>query len=158
VALDLVVSLLQVHPFLGAVPPEGLRIVAFTSERRRFRAGSTLFAEGAMSDGAFLVISGRVELATRADPAPVLASPGALVGELALVVDIERPATAVAIEDVEALVILRAVFLRVLGEYPAAAEAIRDLVAGRLATLNAGLAEVGEALTHGLSPRADAPV
>ena len=156
-ALDLVVSLLRVHPFLGAVPAEGLRIVAFTSERRRFRAGTTLFAEGAMSDGAFLVISGRVDLATRADPTPFVAGPGALVGELALVVDIERPATAVAIEDVEVLVILRAVFRRVLGEYPDAAGSIRDLVADRLAALNAGLADIGEALAAGAAPREGEP-
>ena len=62
----------------------------------------------------------------------VIARPGALIGESALVVDTRRPATATALEHSSLWRVSRGMFLRMLEGEPAAATALRRMIAGRL--------------------------
>ena len=61
----------------------------------------------------------------------VVAGPGHLIGEIALVVDIKRPATAVAIADSTVIRISRSLFQRVLEGHPDAAYRLRDYFSTR---------------------------
>jgi CRP-like cAMP-binding protein len=77
--------------------PEGL-----TMRRVRFSGGDRIFSQGDRSDGAFLVVAGTVEIRADQDgESYTLAEigPGSLFGEMGLLDDAPRSATAVAITD-----------------------------------------------------------
>jgi CRP-like cAMP-binding protein len=113
---------------------DALRILAIGAETRRLKAGDTLFREGEDADSAFVVASGTVALKNVLDNGQpdVLAGPGALIGETALITPVRRPATAIGRDDATLLRIPRHTFLRTLEGYPAAAEKLHDLLTKRL--------------------------
>lgn len=83
-------------------------------ERRTFGSGSILFKEGQEGNEAYLIESGRVEIAKRGRtdrrvPLGVLGR-GELVGEMALISGQARIASAVALSDVTVIVIPRSDF------------------------------------------------
>nr|WP_307730344.1 cyclic nucleotide-binding domain-containing protein [Alsobacter ponti] len=122
-----------------------MRLIAFAAESRRVQPGDVLFRRGEPSDGAYVVMSGGVTL--EGDPAgPVEAGRATLLGELALLTDTERPLTAVASAPGHVLKITRPVFRRVLEEYPAAAEALREMIARRMDETVARLGQIGDSL------------
>jgi CRP-like cAMP-binding protein len=149
-SIDAVVTILGAHPFLAAVPQEGLRILAFMAERKRYSAGTVLFGKGALTDGALLLVSGSVALDANDGKAAIELRPGALIGELAMLMETERPATATALSDVDVIVILRAVFRRVVEEYPEATVAIQRMLASRVAAASAELEVVHDIVMRGL--------
>ena len=111
-------------PTLRDLGPDALRLIAFSGETRILRAGDVLFRRGEMSDGGFVVLSGAVTLETgRGQPT----------------VDTVRPATATAREPSSVLRISRALFRRVLGEYPHGASRLRQTLASRLVALQGDL-------------------
>ncbi|WP_421884204.1 cyclic nucleotide-binding domain-containing protein [Pacificispira sp.] len=83
-------------------------------ERRVFGTGSILFKEGADGDEAFLIESGKVEIAMRGRNERRVAlgvlGRGELVGEMALISGGPRIASAVALTDVSVIVIPRSDF------------------------------------------------
>ena len=74
--------------------------------------------------------AGRSGSRTAAAPKSI-AGPGALIGELALVVAMPRPSTAIALEYSSVIRLARSVFQRVLESDPAAARRLRDEFASR---------------------------
>jgi CRP-like cAMP-binding protein len=56
----------------------------------------------------------------------VTAGPGTLLGELALLVAVKRPATATALEPSTVVRISRNLFLKMLEGYPDVAQTVRD--------------------------------
>ena len=144
-ALDSDVALLRAVPVLSLIGHEGLRLLAFATEARILRAGDTLFRRGEPADGGFVVRTGSIALDGGAG-APVVVGSGALIGELALVVETTRAATATAREPTSALKIGRALFRRMLEEYPDAAIALHRDLAGRLDATVAELAPVRDRL------------
>jgi CRP-like cAMP-binding protein len=59
--------------------------------------------------------------------------PGALIGELALIAETKRPATATANEESTVIRISRSLFLKMLEGYPHAAQILREQIAARAA-------------------------
>ncbi|HXL67513.1 MAG TPA: Crp/Fnr family transcriptional regulator [Xanthobacteraceae bacterium] len=139
-ALEDDIGLLDRLPTLHALGLDALRILAISSEQVRLEDGEVLFEEGERADGGYVVIAGAVQLQSsrdRSDEDILLARPGALIGETALVVDTARPATAIAVEPTAVLKIARSTFLRVLEGEPQAADALRKVIAQRVeAALN----------------------
>jgi CRP-like cAMP-binding protein len=139
-ALEDDIGLLDRLPTLHALGGDALRILAISSEQIRLEDGEVLFEEGERADGGYVVIAGAIQLQSsrdRTDDDIMIARPGALIGETALVVDTARPATAIAIEPTAVLKIVRGTFLRVLEGEPRAAEALRRVIAERVeAALN----------------------
>jgi CRP-like cAMP-binding protein len=143
VALAQDIALLRQAPLFARLEPEALRLIAFSAEARMYRAGDVVFRRGDRSDGAYLVTSGAVALDASDDGAPAqVVRTGALIGELALIVETVRPATAVAREPTSALKITRRIFRRVLEEHPDSAEALRREMEERVLTLADRLQEV----------------
>lgn len=73
-----------------------------TPAERSYRPGQVIFSEGAAGDFAYLVRDGRVELLVDRDNGRVRIAtlgPGSLFGELALIDDSARMATAKAVES-----------------------------------------------------------
>ena len=125
-------------PTLRDLGPDALRLIAFSSETRILRAGDVLFRRGDRSDGGFVILSGAVVLETGKGQATIVRGP-ALVGDAALIVDTVRPATASAREPSSVLAISRALFHRVLSEYPSGATRLRQTLATRLLALQGDL-------------------
>ena len=110
---------------------EAVRLIAFSAETRILRAGDVLFRLGAPSDGGFVVLSGAIAVSTAPGRETLVRAP-ALLGETALVAETLRPATATAREPTSVLKVSRALYRRILAEYPQSAVRIRAGAAARL--------------------------
>src|ERR1700741_4702420 len=89
------VALLERVPTLHLMGTASLRMLAIGSEQRDIARGDLLFKEGDDADSGFVVQRGafRVDNGLGAE---VVAGPGTLIGELALVVPLRRPSRALA--------------------------------------------------------------
>ena len=134
-ALQDVVKSLASTPCLRDLEPDALKLIAFSAETRILRAGDVLFQIGEPSDGGFVVLSGTITLATNAGAKATAQAP-ALIGDAALITETTRPCTASAREPSSVLKISRALFHRVLGEYPDSAARLRHALRSRLMVLH----------------------
>jgi CRP-like cAMP-binding protein len=139
------VALLERVPTLRVLGRESLRMVAIGSEQRLFPRDAVLFQAGEEADSGFVVQRGafRVE-----DGGAVLvAGPGALIGELALINAMRRPSTATAVEDSSVIRVSRSLFQRVLESDPAAARRLRDEFARRTSQIASDILIAGAKLS-----------
>jgi CRP-like cAMP-binding protein len=121
--------------------------VAFAAEPRVLRSGDVLFRKGDRADGGYVVKFGAIALAQRDDGVPAfVAGPSAVIGQTALFARVTRPATATARELSTVLRVSSGLMRRVLEEFPAAAEAMRDVIEDELAELTRGLNGVRQRL------------
>jgi CRP-like cAMP-binding protein len=157
-SLDRTIAVLAEHPVFAALEPEALRILAFSSDRIELPPGTRLFLQGEPADSGYVLLAGDLDLeiasggrTERLGRVPA----GALLGEMALLCQTDRPATAVARSAIEAIRIPRTVFRRLLEEYPAGAEALRQRLGERLLTLTGALDQVRTRLERGLPPSAE---
>lgn len=125
-ALEDDIALLSRVPLLAALGAEPIRLLAFSAETRALRAGDVLFREGQAAESGYVVVEGALALTSSAGLGEHRAGPGSLVGEIALIVETSRPATALASEPTTVLRIPRALFRRVLTEFPEAAARVHD--------------------------------
>jgi CRP-like cAMP-binding protein len=139
------VALLERVPTLRLLGTAALRMLAIGSEQRNFERGDVLFSAGDNADSGFIVQRG----AFRVDDggAEIVAGPGALIGELALVVAMQRPATAIAIDRSSVIRIARSLFQRVLESDPAAARRLRDELASRTSQVASDILMAGAKLS-----------
>ncbi|WP_020180953.1 cyclic nucleotide-binding domain-containing protein [Methylopila sp. M107] len=119
-------------PMLDQLGRDAQRLIAFSAERVRLAEGEALFREGDRADTAFVVASGSLILTRGATEKRV--GRATLVGELALLVDVARPATATAAEPTELLRIARSLFTRLFDEYPELAGALRGRLMAKVQT------------------------
>jgi CRP-like cAMP-binding protein len=119
-------------PTLGLLGRDALRILAIGAESRYVHGGEVLFGAGDEADAGFVIQEGSFSLASgSAGDEPLVVGRGALIGELALITQTKRPATATALEPSTVLRIPRGLFLKMLDGYPSAAEKLRDILASR---------------------------
>lgn len=145
--LDDDIAILAAAPLFQFMGRDALRLLSFAAERRSLEPGDVLFARDERADGGFVVLSGTIELAPRGRGGPpVVAGRSALIGRNALFVRAERPTDAVATSAAEVMRITPTLMRRVLVEFPDAARAIHDLMAGDLAALTRELDAVRTAL------------
>ena len=76
-------------------------------EQKSFRAGTTIFRAGSAPDFAYLISSGTVEIVSESGTVIDSLQRGDFVGEMALIDDNVRSATAVVREDVECVMFSR---------------------------------------------------
>ena len=112
---------------LGAA---ALQVLAIGAEQRDYGFGERLFEQGDPADSGFIVRHGAFRVASD-DGHEAIAGQNVLIGELALVVPMARPATATALEPSSVLRISRSLFQRVLESHPEAARRLRDDFAAR---------------------------
>lgn len=148
--LDNDIETLRAVPLFAGFGSEELRLLAFSAEEKTLKDGEALFRAGDRADGGYVVASGRVDLTEERDslgPRVVAAlGPGSLIGEMALIVETQRPTGAVANQGTRVMLIRRAAFKRVLSEYPDIARRLHGVISGRIQTAAADLARVREAL------------
>jgi len=121
-------------PTLGLLGRAALRILAIGAENRYVHGGEVLFQAGDSADCGYLVQEGSFGLTRAAVDSggeEIIAGPGTLLGELALLTETLRPATATAREPSSVIRISRNLFLKVLEGYPDAAKRLRDTLSMR---------------------------
>jgi CRP-like cAMP-binding protein len=114
-----VIPLLRKVEFFGGLPDEDLERLAGIVDGMDLASGETLFREGSRGDAFYIVYEGAVELLksrTGGDPEKLaVRRAGDAFGEMALVDDAPRSATARALEDSRLVTIHREAFLGLIG-------------------------------------------
>jgi CRP-like cAMP-binding protein len=142
------VALLERVPTLRLLGTASLRMLAIGSEQRDVARDDLLFQIGDDADSGFIVQRGAFQISLEdGSGADIVAGPGALIGELALVVAMQRPATAIALEHSSVIRIARSLFQRVLESDPAAARRLRDEFASRTSQIASDIMMAGAKLS-----------
>jgi CRP-like cAMP-binding protein len=139
------VALLERVATLRLLGRDALRMLAIGSEQREFRRGELLFTAGDDADAGFVVQRGSFRIADE-QGAEMIAGPGALIGELALIVAMPRPSTATALESATVIRVARSLFQRVLESDPVAARKLRDELANRTSQIASDILMAGAKL------------
>ncbi len=138
-------ALERIQLFSGLAPADLVRL-AEGLRTRRFRRGEVLFHQGDPGDSLFIVSTGAVKIVLPSEEGDeaILTSirPGSFFGELALLDDAPRSATAVAMEPTETLVLRREAFRALIDTSPAARDALLAALAGELRRLTAHVEEL----------------
>ena len=145
-SIDDDVALLERVPTLRLLGTSALRMLAIGSEQRNLERGAVLFNAGDDADSGFIVQRGALRVEDNAG-AEVVAGPGTLIGELALVVAMRRPSTALALEPSTVIRIARSLFQRVLESDPDAARRLRDEFAKRTSQIASDILMAGAKLS-----------
>jgi CRP-like cAMP-binding protein len=135
-------------PTLGMLGRDALRILAIGAESRYVHGGEKLFSTGDQADAGFVVQEGSFHLSVGGEE-PLVVGRGALIGELALITETKRPATATAVEPSTVLRISRSLFLKMLDGYPGAAEKLREIISTRTTQCTADVYSVRDLLDGG---------
>ena len=95
--------MLKQSPVFSLVPTDDLRQVAQALEERKFFSGDRIFEINAQGDNLYILVSGQVGISIDPDPSSrnfiATLGPGDCFGEMNLLDDKPRSATAHAIED-----------------------------------------------------------
>jgi MFS family permease len=129
-------ALLRRVPMLAALPEPVVERLAREAVDVSFRAGTPIVREGEAGDRFYVVRSGTVEIVGRTF------GPGTGFGEIALLRDVPRTATAMAVTDAELVALERGPFVAAVTGHAPAAAAADTVVAARLGALSAGSAPV----------------
>ena len=145
-ALEDDIKLFAQIPIFRLLEPDALRLLAFSAETKLLRAGDVLCAAPAQLEGGYLVVKGSVAIfgnrEALGEPSKIIQSPG-LIGELAMIARTDSAGSIIAREPTTLLRVSRAMFHRVLGEYPRSAEAVRRMVGERLSSISSELSSLG---------------
>ena len=132
--LDDIMTVLRGLPLFARFPDEPLRLVAFSAERVRRRAGQKLFSRNAPAFTALILVEGAVAFQDEDGEEIARIGPPALIGERALVTDATRSATAVMVEAGQLIEIPRLLMRRLLEEYPETVGLVREHLGAGLET------------------------
>lgn len=145
------IAILQKVPMLADFADDQLRLLAFSAESAEFRNGQMLFDEGERADGGILIAEGEISLQKRGTKTFEdidVAGPGTLLGESALLVETTRPCRAVASGNVRVIRIRRALFKRMITEFPELAKRLFEAQASRFQVTAKKLGPVGEKMAE----------
>jgi CRP-like cAMP-binding protein len=133
--LDDATTILGRADFFEVCDAEQRRLLAFASERKKYKPGAVLCDPGEVPDGAHVLVAGTIATYQDGDEANpfVISTPGSVVGAMSLVVAKARPVTVKAVDNVETLFVPRVAFMKLATQSPdlaarAAARIRRDLV------------------------------
>jgi CRP-like cAMP-binding protein len=139
VSLNEEVEILRNIPMFANIEPSKLKLLAFTSERMTFKAGDTLFKQGEAGDSAYVIIGGEADVIVDTPKGPLTVAKlkrNDIVGEIAILCDVPRTATVQAASRLEAMVIAKDLFFRLIMEFPQMAVEIMRELARRLDATN----------------------
>ena len=137
-ALDDDIRILSGVRLFEGFTQDQLRLLAFGAETTRLQQDRKLYREDDDADSAYVVVKGRISLYREAGGERVevgTVGPGAMLGELALIAETRRLTSAAAETDAEVLRLNRAMFRRILEEYPETAEALHRRISEDLQAL-----------------------
>ncbi len=133
------VELLRNIPMFPNIEPSKPKLLAFTSERMAFKDGDILFRQGELGDSAYVIIGGEADVIVDTPKGPLTVAKlkrNDIVGEIAILCDVPRTATVKAASKLEAMVIAKDLFFRLIMEFPQMAVEIMRELARRLDATN----------------------
>ena len=150
------IACLEAVATLRLLGRDALRMLAIGCESRELDGGEVLFRAGDLADCGYVIQDGSFQLepasgarsGNRALPVTI-AGAGMLLGELALIIEIRRPVTAIAVEPATVMRISRSLFRKTLEGFPDAAERLRDYFAERARDTAEEISHVRRALDQG---------
>jgi CRP-like cAMP-binding protein len=145
VSLDVEVEALKQVPLFRGIDPTKLRLLAFMSERMKFRAGERLCEQGERGDSAFIILSGEADIAVdtpTGEQRVAKVRQNDIVGEISILIDVPRTASVVAAGDVVALSVSKESFLKLMSHFPEMALEVTRVLAQRLERTTRQLAEL----------------
>lgn len=144
--LEHTASALKNVPFFSTLPGESAAFLAERMVPRRFHGNQIVFHLGDPGGLLYILISGKIKI-TRATPEGqeallAILGPGDFFGELALLDDAPRSATAEALEPTETVTLHREEFLRFLESNPDFARHVLATMARRIRRMNSQISDV----------------
>ena len=132
--LDDATTILGRADFFEVCDAEQRRLLAFASERKKFRPGSVVYQAGEVPEGAHVLVSGTVASYQEGDESNpfVITAQGTVLGAMSLVVAKPRPVTIKAVDNVETLFVPRAAFMKLANQAPDLARRAADRIRGEL--------------------------
>lgn len=132
-SLDADMDVLRSMPFFGGFSDEQLKLIAFSAESRSLPEKLLLYEEGQLLHSAYVVVTGSLRAETKSKPGEEpkrrSISAGVLLGERALILD-TRAVESVRVENrARVLQLRKAMFRRLLQEYPQIAVTLRSRIA-----------------------------
>ncbi|MEM7214207.1 MAG: cyclic nucleotide-binding domain-containing protein [Pseudomonadota bacterium] len=144
------VEMLRKIPLFASIDPGKLKLLAFASDRKVYKAGQDLFKQGETGDSAYVIVSGVADVVVENDADElVVASLGEneFIGEISILCDVPRTATIRAREELQTLKIKKEHFLGLVTQVPdLGIEVMREL-ASRLSKTTAELGEARRELS-----------
>ncbi len=144
------------NPTFAAMEPEALRLIAYSADTIVLRAGDVLFRRDEISNGGFVVLKGSIAMDASGHGATArIVRPPGLIGDLALLTETRRPATAIAREPSTVLRISRPLFHRALQEFPRSAEVLRQRLSASLGQFIGELGAVRDLFSKDEAPASE---
>ena len=147
--LDDATTILGRADFFEVCDAEQRRLLAFASERKKWRAGSVIYEAGEVPEGAHVLVTGTVATYQQGDDSNpfVISAQGAVLGAMSLVVAKPRPVTVKAVDNVETLFVPRSAFMKLANQAPdlaqRAADRIRSELTGYLSAVEQVKGKIG---------------
>ncbi|MEW5909212.1 MAG: cyclic nucleotide-binding domain-containing protein [Thermodesulfobacteriota bacterium] len=133
-AQEMIAALSQVK-LLTVLPPDEFVHVIPSLKRERHSSGSVIFRQGDLGRKLYFIVSGKVQVIRESESIPHLLAElgsGDVVGEIALLSDEPRFATAKAVTDIEVYSLHRSDFEVLLKRFPELQESIRKILQARI--------------------------
>jgi CRP-like cAMP-binding protein len=147
--LEQEVEVLRRIPLFANIEPARLKLMAFASQRMTFKPDQALCREGEPGDAAYIIVDGTADILKDTDEGPVkVAEVGrnAIIGEIAILIDVPRTASVVATGELTALKITKDLFYRLIADFPEMGVEIMRVLARRLEETTGRLGEVEDRL------------
>jgi CRP-like cAMP-binding protein len=141
-SLEQEVELIRQFPIFSKIQPAMQKLLCFSAERLTYDAGQVIFNAGDSADAAYVVIDGTVEISVPTPNGPIVINTmtkNEILGEIAIVGDVPRTATAKAVSKLETLKISKELFVKIVRENPDAAIELIRILAARLASTTSQL-------------------
>jgi CRP/FNR family transcriptional regulator, cyclic AMP receptor protein len=116
-----IILALRSTPLFRNVPGEGLKRLSDFIQEKTARTGDTIFREEDLGDEMYLVRTGQVSIHQELTSGPALietVEPGGYFGEMAIIDDLPRTASALADVDTSLLVLHKNDFRAAVQDYP----------------------------------------
>ena len=136
-SLEQEVELIRQFPIFSKIQPAMQKLLCFSAERLTYDSGQVIFNAGDAADCAYVVIEGKVEISVPTPAGPIVINTmgkNELLGEIAIVGEVPRTATAKALTKLETLKISKELFMKIIRENPDAAIELVKILASRLAS------------------------
>ncbi|HET7669753.1 MAG TPA: cyclic nucleotide-binding domain-containing protein [Burkholderiales bacterium] len=136
-SLEQEVELIRQFPIFSKIQPAMQKLLCFSAERLTYDAGQVIFNAGDPGDAAYVVIDGTVEISVPTPSGPIIINSmtkNDILGEIAIVGEVPRTATAKAVTKLETLKISKELFMKIIRENPDAAIELIKILAARLAS------------------------
>ena len=149
--LDDATTILGRADFFEVCDAEQRRLLAFASERKKWKPGSIIYHAGDVPEGAQVLVAGTVASYPEGDESDtvVVSAPGSVLGVMSLVVAKPRPVTVKAVDNVETLFVPRSAFMKLCQQAPDLAARAADRIRVELASYLGAIEKIGPKVGSG---------